>query len=78
MESLEYCELWWAEGNNPRLTFYKPTGTETVSIDDSDEKEDSDSWDSLAGAIVQLGLSGWELVSASHHGAGLFFKRYLQ
>ena len=77
MERFEYCELWWSEGNNPRLTFYKPDSTETVAIEEP-EKEDSDSWDSLAGAIVQLGLSGWELVSASHHGAGLFFKRYLQ
>lgn len=77
MERIEYCELWWSEGNNPQLTFYKPNGTETVAIEET-EKEDSDSWDALAGAIVQLGLSGWELVSASHRGAGLFFKRYLQ
>jgi len=78
MERCEYCELWWADGNNPQLTFYKPAGTETVPIEENDSKGDADSWDSLAGAIVQLGLSGWELVSASHHGAGLFFKRYLQ
>ena len=77
MDRIEYCELWWSDGNMPKLTFYKPNGTETVAIED-DEKDEPDSWDSLAGAIVQLGLSGWELVSASHQGAGLFFKRYLQ
>ena len=64
MDRWEYCELWWAEGNNPQLTFYKPAGTETVAIEENDSKGDVDSWDSLAGAIVQLGLSGWELVSA--------------
>lgn len=72
----EYCELWWNDGNIPVLTFYKPEGTETVKV--GDEDGESENWDSLAGAIAQLGMSGWELVSASQESAGLFFKRHLQ
>ncbi len=76
--NVEYCELWWADGYRPHLTFYKPLGAENVAVGQDDTQGNSDSWDALQRIVAELGLSGWELVSAAHHGAGLLFKRNLQ
>jgi hypothetical protein len=78
MNQYEFCELWWADGFRPQLTFYKPDGTQTVAVGEVQSPEDNDSWDALKSAMVELGLSGWELVSATHGTGGLFFKRNLQ
>jgi len=73
----EYCELWWGDGNRPRLTFYNPLDNEGVFVEKDSSKDNIDSWDALQGAITELGLSGWELLSAPQHGGGLFFRRKL-
>ena len=78
MNKYEFCELWWADGFRPQLTFYKPDGTQTVAVGENQPAEDPDSWDALKGAMVELGLSGWELISATHGTGGLLFKRNLQ
>lgn len=78
MNQFEYCELWWADGSRPQLTFYKPDGSQTVPVGEALDTADLDDWDALKGAMVELGLSGWELLSASHQSGGLFFKRQLQ
>jgi hypothetical protein len=75
VHKFEYCELWWSEGNRARLTFYKPLGTQTVTVEPP--AGDADSWEALEGAIAELGRSGWELASAPIHSGGLFFQRHL-
>ncbi len=76
-QQCEYCELWWSEGNHPRLTFYSPAGSEIASTEQHGTRENLDNWEALQGAITELGLSGWELMSAGQHGTGLFFRRKL-
>lgn len=77
VNAFEFCELWWSRSGSPLLTFYRPTGSEVVPVV-SDDGGEADGWDALTTAVVDLNRSGWELVSVSHHGAGLFFKRHLQ
>ncbi len=76
MADYEYCELWWSEGYRPQLTFYKPVGVQNVAVEH--DKAESDAWESFQQIVAELGFTGWELVSASHHSAGLLFKRRLQ
>ncbi len=76
MTDLEYCELWWSDGYLPQLTYYRPMSVQTVAPDQV--KCDSDAWESYHQIVAELGLNGWELVSASHHTTGLLFKRRLQ
>lgn len=76
MSDWEFCELWWAGGYRPQLTFYKPLGAESVPV--GSEGDEIDPWDSLHTIITELSLNGWELMSAAHHGGALFFKRHLQ
>ena len=77
MNQFEFCELWWADGFRPQLTFYKPDGSQTVAVGEDQVAPEEDSWDALKGAMMELGMSGWELVSAAHSSGGLFFKRKL-
>ncbi len=74
----EYCELWWSDGYRPQLTFYKPLSAESVHVGQEDASDTLEGWDAVQRAIAELGLNGWELVSAIHHGGGLLFKRQLQ
>ncbi len=76
MPGYEYCELWWSDGFRPQLTFYKPLGAQSISVDQ--DKAGDDAWESFQQIVAELGLHGWELVSASHHSAGLLFQRKLQ
>lgn len=76
MADYEFCELWWSDGYRPQLTFYKPMGVQNVALER--DKETSDAWESFQQIVAELGLNGWELVSASHHSAGLLFQRRLQ
>jgi hypothetical protein len=77
MQRFEYCEVSWSEGETPQITFFKPTGSETVALRQDESRGDASDWDALKFAMVQLGLSGWELISTSLEGTGLFFKRQL-
>ena len=78
MSNCEYCELWWAEGYLPQLTFYKPFRVESVVVGLDGTKGDGDAWDALQRIFAELGLNGWQLVSAAHRGKGFFFQRHLQ
>ncbi|MHB0869266.1 MAG: hypothetical protein ACYC66_12000 [Chloroflexota bacterium] len=77
MANFEYCELWWSEGYRPQLTYYKPMGAENVALE-HDKGADADAWEAFQLIVAELGYSGWQLVSASHHSAGLLFMRSLQ
>ncbi len=78
MSNCEYCELWWSGGYRPQLTIYGSMGAECVPLGQTRTTDSGDPWDALHGIITELGLHGWELVSAGHHSGALFFKRHLQ
>jgi hypothetical protein len=75
MRDFEYCELWWSEGQNPQLTFYKPIGVESIAV--GQRHDDGDARDALQNILEELGQNGWRLVSAAHHSSALFFQRQL-
>ncbi len=77
MQKCEYCELWWSDGNRPRLTFYRLFGAETVTIEQDMARGDEDQWDAMRNALTELEMSGWQLVSTPQHSGGLFFRRHL-
>lgn len=78
MYRFEYCELWWSDGDRPRLTFYTPVDDLATLVEKDRAGIHADSWEALESAIAELGLCGWELMAAPHHGTGLFFRRHLQ
>ena len=78
MPDYEYCELWWSDGYRPQLTFYKPQGAENITVGKDKAAENDDAWETLQRIVAELGFNGWELISASHHSAGLLFKRHLR
>lgn len=81
MQKWEYCRLLYDAGTNDYwMLQYKPTGSAAVRIKRDAAVGDSDDTAAWWRTIAELGIAGWELVSAyqdssgSHH---LYFKRPL-
>lgn len=75
MEGYEYCEVYWPGEGALHLTFYCPSESKSLTVDQ--DTSDGDPHESVRKAVSMLELNGWQLSAAPFTSAGLVFRRRL-